>query len=71
MSGALIRAAVLPEKAVRDAEHIALAAIHNVPYLVTWNFASSVKSVGEFWLGKLAKDVIQGEFGDSEGSKPV
>jgi hypothetical protein len=31
-------APALPEKAVRDAEHIALAAIHNVPYLVTWNF---------------------------------
>jgi hypothetical protein len=35
---ALIRAAALPIKALRDAEHIALAAIHNVPYLVTWNF---------------------------------
>ena len=33
--------------------------------------ASSVKSVGEFWLGKLAKHVIQGEFSDFEGSKPV
>jgi hypothetical protein len=35
---ALIRAAALPDKAVRDAEHIALAAIHHIPYLVTWNF---------------------------------
>jgi hypothetical protein len=35
---ALIRAAALPIKALRDAEHIALAAIHNVPYLATWNF---------------------------------
>ncbi len=38
VAGALIRAAALPEKAVRDAEHIALAAIHQVTYLVTWNF---------------------------------
>lgn len=35
---ALVRAAALPEKALRDAEHIALAAIHNVPFLATWNF---------------------------------
>jgi hypothetical protein len=38
ISGALIKATALPEKAVRDAEHIALAAIHNIAYLVTWNF---------------------------------
>ena len=38
VSRALIRAAALPDKAVRDAEHIALAAIHNIPYLATWNF---------------------------------
>ena len=35
------------------------------------NFASSVKSVGELRLRKLAKHVIQGELSDSEGAKPV
>ena len=34
-------------------------------------FASSVKSVGELRLRKLAKHVIQGELSDSEGAKPV
>ncbi len=38
LAQALIRAAALPSKALQDAEHIALAALHNVPYLVTWNF---------------------------------
>ena len=33
--------------------------------------ASSVKSVGELRLRKLAKHVIQGELSDSEGAKPV
>jgi diguanylate cyclase (GGDEF)-like protein/PAS domain S-box-containing protein len=33
--------------------------------------ASSVEPVGELRLRKLAKHVIQGEFGDSEGTKPV
>src|SRR5712692_4307052 len=33
--------------------------------------ASSVESVGEFWLGKLPENMIQRKFSDSEGSKPV
>src|SRR5713101_5035150 len=32
---------------------------------------SSVESVGEFWLWELSKNMIQGQFSDSEGSKPV
>jgi hypothetical protein len=38
LAQALIRAAALPSKALQDAGHIALAALHHVPYLVTWNF---------------------------------
>jgi hypothetical protein len=38
LAQALIRAAALPSKALQDAEHIALAALHHVSYLVTWNF---------------------------------
>ena len=33
----LIRAGALPEKAARDALHIAIAATQGVPYLLTWN----------------------------------
>ncbi len=33
----LIRAGALPAKAASDALHIAVAAAHAVPYLVTWN----------------------------------
>ena len=33
----LIRAGALPAKAVGDALHIAVAAVHAVPYLLTWN----------------------------------
>ena len=28
----------IPEKAINDAMHIALAAVHNIDYLLTWNF---------------------------------
>jgi hypothetical protein len=33
----LVRAGVLPAKAENDALHIAVAAIHNIPFLLTWN----------------------------------
>jgi hypothetical protein len=33
----LIQAGALPAKAVGDALHIAVAAVHRVPYLLTWN----------------------------------
>lgn len=34
---ALIKAAALPEKAVEDAFHIALATVHGMDFLLTWN----------------------------------
>ena len=34
----LLDADALPAEAPRDALHIAVAAIHSVPYLATWNF---------------------------------
>jgi hypothetical protein len=33
----LVQAGALPAKAENDALHIAVAAIHNVPFLLTWN----------------------------------
>lgn len=33
----LVRAGALPTKAENDAMHIAMAAVHRIPYLVTWN----------------------------------
>ncbi len=37
LAGALIAEAALPSKAQDDAIHIALATIHNMDYLLTWN----------------------------------
>jgi hypothetical protein len=37
LAESLVRAAALPEKAGNDALHIAIAARHRVPYLLTWN----------------------------------
>lgn len=37
LTAAIIEAGVLPEKAVRDAAHIALATVHGIQYLLTWN----------------------------------
>lgn len=35
----LIYQKALPQGALTDAIHVAVAAIHAIPYLVTWNFA--------------------------------
>ena len=37
LSKALVRGGALPEKAENDALHVALAAVHGVDYLLTWN----------------------------------
>jgi predicted nucleic acid-binding protein len=37
VTAALIRGGPLPEKAARDAAHIALAAVHGMHFLLTWN----------------------------------
>ena len=29
----------IPEKSIRDAVHLAVASVHNIDYLVTWNCA--------------------------------
>lgn len=34
----LVQRGIVPEKVASDALHIALAAVHGVDYLVTWNF---------------------------------
>ena len=37
LTTAILAMGVLPEKAVRDAAHIALATVHGIQYLLTWN----------------------------------
>ncbi len=38
LATALVRGAALPDKAVNDALHVAVAAVHGVDYLLTWNY---------------------------------
>ena len=37
LTAAILGTGALPEKAVRDAAHIALATVHGIQYLLTWN----------------------------------
>jgi hypothetical protein len=37
LTQAIMAAKILPEKVVRDAAHISVAAVHGVQYLLTWN----------------------------------
>ena len=38
LSKALVRGGAVPERAETDALHVAVAAVHGVDYLLTWNF---------------------------------
>jgi predicted nucleic acid-binding protein len=37
MTGIYIEKLKIPQKALRDAAHLAIASVHNIDYLVTWN----------------------------------
>ena len=37
LAGAIIESEAIPERAVRDAAHIAIAAVNDIDYLLTWN----------------------------------
>ncbi|MGD9855509.1 MAG: type II toxin-antitoxin system VapC family toxin [Planctomycetaceae bacterium] len=37
LAGAIMAAGILPPRAVRDAAHVSVAAVHVIDYLVTWN----------------------------------
>jgi len=37
LAATIMATGVLPQQAVRDAAHIAVATVHNVQYLLTWN----------------------------------
>jgi hypothetical protein len=39
LASAILQAGVIPEKAARDAAHIAVSAVHGIDYLMTWNCA--------------------------------
>jgi hypothetical protein len=39
LASAILQAGVIPPKAARDAAHIAVAAVHNIDFLLTWNCA--------------------------------
>jgi len=37
LASSLLRPDIIPEKAARDAAHIAVSAVHGIEYLMTWN----------------------------------
>jgi len=37
LAEAIVRSRTLPEKAARDAAHVAVAAVHGIRFLLTWN----------------------------------
>ena len=45
LSRRLVDSAAVPKRAARDATHVAIAAVHGVEFLVTWNFRHIANAV--------------------------
>ena len=45
LSRRLVDSGAVPQRAARDATHVAIAAVHGVEYLVTWNFRHIANAV--------------------------
>ena len=56
LAAALLKRASLPAKAAIDAAHVALAAIHGVDFLVTWNLKHIANAVIRHRLGAICAD---------------
>ena len=46
----LVSASAVPESAMQDAAHIAIAAANGIEYLVTWNFRHIANAVTRPWI---------------------
>jgi predicted nucleic acid-binding protein len=55
LANALMAAGAIPESEPRDALHVAIAAVHGVQYLVTWNF----KHIANATLRRRINDVCR------------
>jgi len=56
LAAAIARAAALPKKATEDALHIALATVHGMDYLITWNCKHIANAEIRNILGAVAYD---------------
>ena len=45
LADALLAGGAIPERAVKDARHVAVAAVNNVDYILTWNFTHMANTI--------------------------
>jgi hypothetical protein len=56
LSAALLRSGYVPRKAATDAAHIALAAVHGVDFLLTWNCVHIANAVVSRALARVCRE---------------
>ena len=56
LARALVDAKAVPERAGQDAVYIAIAAVHRVPFLVTWNFRHIANAVARPRIEAVCRD---------------
>ena len=57
LAQALVDARAVPERAAQDAVHIAIAAVHRLPFLVTWNFRHIANAAARPRIEAVCRDV--------------
>ena len=57
LAQALVDARAVPERAAQDAVHIAIAPVHRMPFLVTWNFRHIANAAARPRIEAVCRDV--------------
>ena len=57
LTAAIVDSGVFPEKAVRDAAHIAVATVHGIEYLLTWNCRHLANAQISRRVGRICRDL--------------
>jgi predicted nucleic acid-binding protein len=56
LANALMAKGAIPESEPRDALHVALAAVHGIKYLVTWNFKHIANATLRYRINEVCRD---------------
>ena len=52
----LINTGAVPESSLPDAQHIAIATVHSIDYLVSWNYRHIVNEVKRQYINEVSRD---------------
>ena len=64
LASAILASGVLPRKAATDAAHIAIAAVHGIDFLLTWNCVHIANAIIAKDIAKICRQIRLGISGN-------